>query len=215
MPLLRAPRPRLARPPRRHPLWPKSRPRHRRLCLPTLCPTARLLACPWAPPPKARSSRPPSPWCPSPPFPTVGLWAPLTRQPSRDPGLPRATPGPHKGARPPGQAIPRPPLVPLAPDTPWRGAGPPALAILNRPLTSRLEENLLTRHSPSSPSSQASPSPQASPSRPTLPGLPLPMGFRHLRGPPGPGIRHSPGPRPFPTSPCTATFGPPTTEIRG
>lgn len=205
-PLHSARHPRLAPPHRRPPLWPKSsHPRSHQWCLPTLCPTARLPACPWAPPPRARSRRPPSRGCLNPPFPTVGL----TRQPSRDPGLPRATPGRHTGAHRPSLAIPWPLVVPLALGTPWRGAGTPVLVILSSPPTSRQEENLPTQRSPSSRASQAPPSP------PTRPGLPLPMGFLHLRVLPGPGIRRCPGPRPFPTSTCTTTFGPPTAEIRG
>lgn len=153
----------------------------------------------------AACCRPPSRGCLNPPFPTVGL----TRQPSRDPGLPRATPGPHTGAHRPSLAIPWPLVVPLALGTPWRGAGTPVLVILSSPPTSRQEENLPTQRSPSSRASQAPPSP------PTRPGLPLPMGFLHLRVLPGPGIRRCPGPRPFPTSTCTTTFGPPTAEIRG
>lgn len=211
-PLHSAHHPRLALSPRRPPLWPKSSHRphcSRQECLPTLCPTARLPTCPWAPLPRARSRWHPSRGCRNPPFPTVGLWAPLTRQPSQDPGLLRATPGPHIGVHHPSLVIPWPPLVPLAPGTPWRGAGTPVLVILNSPSTPRQEENLPTQRSPSSRASQAPPSP------PTPPDLPLPMGFLHLRVLPGPGIRHRPGPRPFPTSTCTTTFGPPTAEIRG
>lgn len=211
-PLHSARHPRLAPSPRRPPLWLKSsHPRHcsHQGCLPTLCPTACLPACPWAPPPRARSLRPPSRGRLNPPFPTVGPWAPLTRQPSRDPGLLLATPGPHTGAHRPSLAILWPPLVPLAPGTPWRGAGTRVLVILNSPPTSQQGENLPTQRSPSSRASQAPTSP------PTPPGLPLPMGFLHLRVLPGPGIRHCPGPRPLPTSTCTTTFGPPTAEIRG
>lgn len=211
MPLLSAPSSLPARCRRPRPLWLKSSPPRLcspQQCPPTLCPTARLPACLWAPVPTASSSRPRSPWCPSPPFLTVGLWAPLTRQPSRDPGLLRATPGPHTGARHPGLVIPWPPLVPLALGTPWRGAGHPVLVILNSPPTSPQEENLPTQHSPNSRASQASLSPQAPRSPPTPLGLPLPMGFHHLRVPPGLGIRHRSGPRPFPASTCTTTLAP-------
>lgn len=186
-PLLPAPFSRPARSPRPRPLWLKrSRPRRcsPQECPPTRCPTARLPACLWAPPPKGSSSRPLSRWCPSPPFPTVGLWAPRTRQPSQDPGLLRATPGPHRGARHPGLATPWPPLVPLVPGTPWRGAGHPVLVILNSPPTSPQEENLPTQRSPNSRASQAPLS------LPTPLGLPLPMGSHRLRAPPGLGIRH-------------------------
>lgn len=211
MPLLSAPSSLPARCRRPRPLWLKSSPPRLcspQQCPPTLCPTARLPACLWAPAPTASSSRPRSPWCPSPPFLTVGLWAPLTRQPSRDPGLLRATPGPHTGARHPGLVIPWPPLVPLALGTPWRGAGHPVLVILNSPPTSPQEENLPTQHSPNSRASQASLSPQAPRSPPTPLGLPLPMGFHHLRVLPGLGIRHRSGPRPFPASTCTTTLAP-------
>lgn len=162
-----------------------------------------------------RSSRPPSPWCPSPPFPTGGLWAPLTRQPTRDPGVLRATPGPRRGAHTPGQAIPRPPLLPPAPGTPWRGAGPPVLVILSRPPTSRQEDDLRTQRSPRSRASRASPSPQAPLSHPTPLGPPRPMGFHHLRVLPGLGIRHRPGPRPFSICTCTTALGLSAAEIRG
>lgn len=217
MPLLPAHLPHLVPAPRRHPLWLKIGSHHHRChrrpshqwSLPTLCPTAPLRACPWAPPPTERSSRPPSPWSPNPPFPTVGLWGPRTRQPSRDPGLPRATPGPRRGARHLGRATPWPPLVPLALGTPWWGAGPPVLVILNSPPTSRQEEN---RHTQRSPSPRAS---QASLSLPTPLGPPLPMGFHRLRDPPGRAIRHGLGPWPVPTSTCTTTSGPPPAEIRG
>lgn len=189
MPLLSAHLSHLARSPRRHPLWSKSsQPGHRRRQegLPTLCLTAHLPACPWAPPPKARSSRPPSRPCPSPPSPTVG---PRTRQPSWDPGLLGATPGPLRGARRPGLATLCPTLVPRALGTPWRGSGLPALVTLSSPPTSRQEENHLTQRSPSSPASQANPSSQAPLSLPTPLGLPLPMGFHRLRVLPGLGIR--------------------------
>lgn len=198
-------------PRRRHPWpWPKSsRPHHcLRLrpqeCLPTPCPTAPLPACRWALLPKARSSRPPSRGGPRPPFPTVGPWAPRTRPPSRDPGLLRATPGPHKGACHPGLATLCPPLVPLAPGTPWRGPGRPVLVILSSTPTSRREANLLTQRSPRSQASRASPSPQGPLGLPTTLGLPPPTGFHHLRVLLGLGIRQGPGPGPFPTSARTA-----------
>lgn len=210
MPLLHARPPHCALARRRRPRQPKtlshSRRRSPQWSLPTLCPTAPLQACPWAPPPTERSRRPLSLWCPSPPFPTVGLWGPHTPQPSREPGPLRATPGPRRGARRPGWAIPWPPLVPLDPGTPWWGAGPPVLVILSSPPTSQQEENLRTPHSPS---------PQAPSSPPTPPGPLLLMGSPHLRVPPGLAIRHSPGPQPFPTPTCTTAFSPPLAEIRG
>lgn len=219
MPLHPARHPRPAQCPRQRPLWLKSsrsrcRHHHRQPCLPTLCPTARPPACPWAPPPKERCHQPLSPWCPS-PHSMAGPWAPLTRQPSQDPGLLRATPGPRRGACHPGRAIPGRRLVLLALGTPWWEGRPPVLVTLSSPRTSQQEENLPTPCSPSSPASPDSPSPQC-PLSPRIPlGLPLPTGFHRLQGLPGPGIRPTPGPRPLPPPTCTAAFGPPVTETQG
>lgn len=196
MPLHHVRHPRLARPPRPHPLWLRSShcPQSQS-CLPTLCPTALLPACPWALLPKVPYNQPLSLWCPSPPSPMGLLWAPLIHQHSQHPGLQQqATPGPHRGVFRPGRAIPWHQLAPQDLAIPWLQARPPALVILNSHPTAQEEENHLTQRSPSFRASQANPSPRC-PHDPRIPrGPPLPMAFHHLRGPPGLGIKHSPGP---------------------
>jgi hypothetical protein len=203
-----------ALPPRQRPLWLKNNLHSQPLYLPTLCPTARHLACPLAPQPKEPCSQPLSLWWPSPP-PTVGLRVPLTRQPSQDPGLLRVTHGPHRGACHPVLGILCPQLAPLAPGTPWWGAGPPVLVIPSSLPTSQQEENLLTQCSPSFQASQGSHSPRCPLSPHILLGPLPPMASHHLLGLPGLGISPGPGLWSLPPSTCATASGPPITEIRG
>lgn len=172
----------------------------------TLCPTAPLQACPWAPPPHGALPPAPFPVVPQPSFSYSGpLGPPYPPSPAGSPGPPGLLLVPRRGATPPRLGYPMAPTGASGPAAHGERPGPQSWLSSTPPPYLSTGENLRTPHSPSpqAPSSPPTPGPGSTP-------YGFPTSGSHLAWLLGTVLASA-----LPTPTCTTAFSPPLAEIRG